>query len=203
MNIGLFGGTFDPIHTGHLIVAEDVRLKLALDRVLFIPAGQPWLKMEREITPGEHRLEMVKLATDSNPHFEVSGIELERPGPTYSVDTVSALRAELGPGIDLFFIIGFDALSELPVWKESSQLLELCRIVAMRRPGHDKLDWRSLEQVLPAVSSRVDVVDVPQIEISSTGIRERVARGLSLRYLVTETVEHYIQEHQFYTTSGG
>ncbi len=203
MNIGLLGGTFDPIHTGHLIIAEDLRLKLALSQVLFIPARHPWLKMERAITPGEHRLEMVKLAIGSNPHFEASTIELERPGLTYSVDTVSALKAELDPGAALFFIVGFDVLFELPVWKEPARLIEMCRIVAVRRPGHAELDWRSLEQALPAVSSRIEVLDAPLIEISSTQIRERVAQGMSIRYLVPEAVERYILEHKLYSISGG
>jgi nicotinate-nucleotide adenylyltransferase len=199
MKIGLLGGTFDPIHMGHLVIAEEVRLKLALDEVLFIPAGQPWLKSERRVAPGEHRLEMLKLAIGSNPHFKVSTIELERPSASYSVDTVLALKDELGAEVELYFIAGFDALAELPIWKEPSRLLELCQIVAVRRPGYAELDWRSLEQAIPGVSSRVVVVDVPQIDISSTQIRERAAEGLSIRYLVPEAVEGYILKHRLYT----
>jgi nicotinate-nucleotide adenylyltransferase len=199
MNIGLLGGTFDPIHVGHLIIAEEVRLKLALDEVLFIPTGQPWLKSERSLASGEHRLEMLKLAISSNPHFKVSSIELERPGPSYSVDTVSALKDELGAGVELYFIVGFDAFAELPIWKEPSRLLDLCHVVGLRRPGYAELDWGSLEQAIPGVSSRVTVVDVPQIDISSTQIRERVAKGLSIRYLVPEAVEGYISKNRLYT----
>ena len=199
MKIGLLGGTFDPIHMGHLIIAEEVRLKLALDEVLFIPAGQPWLKSERRVAPGEHRLEMLKLAIGPNPHFKVSTIELERPSPSYSVDTVSALQDELGAEVELYFIIGFDALAELPIWKEPSRLLGLCQIVAVGRPGYAELDWRSLEQSIPGISSRVVVVDVPQIDISSTQIRERVAEGLSISHLVPEAVERYILKHRLYT----
>jgi nicotinate-nucleotide adenylyltransferase len=199
MKIGLLGGTFDPIHMGHLAIAEEVRLKLALDEVLFIPAGQPWLKGERRVAPGEHRLEMLKLAIGPNPHFKISTIELERPSPSYSVDTVSALRDELGAEVELYFIVGFDALAELPIWKEPSRLLDLCHVVAVRRPGYAELDWRSLEQSIPGVSSRVVVVDVPQVDISSTQIREQVAEGLSIRDLVPEAVERYILKHRLYT----
>jgi nicotinate-nucleotide adenylyltransferase len=199
MKIGLLGGTFDPIHMGHLVIAEEVRLKLALDDVLFIPAGQPWLKSERRVAPGEHRLEMLKLAIGPNPHFKVSTIELERPSPSYSVDTVSALRDELGADVELYFIVGFDALAELPIWKEPSRLLDLCHIVAVRRPGYAELDWRSLEQAIPGISSRVVVVDVSQIDISSTHIRERVAEGLSISHLVPEAVEGYILKNRLYT----
>jgi nicotinate-nucleotide adenylyltransferase len=199
MKIGLLGGTFDPIHVGHLIIAEEVRLKLDLNEVLFIPAGQPWLKSKRSMAPAEHRLEMLKLAIVSNPHFKVSTIELKRPGPSYSVDTISALRDELGAEAELFFIVGFDALAELPIWKEPSRLLGMCQVVGVRRPGYAELDWHSLEQAIPGVSSRVIVVEVPQIDISSTQIRQRVADGLSIRHLVPEAVERYILEHRLYT----
>ncbi len=199
MNIGLFGGTFDPIHVGHLIIAEEVRLKLALDEVLFVPTGQPWLKSERTVASGEHRLEMLKLAISSNPHFKVSTVELERPGASYSVDTVSALKDELGAEVQLYFIVGFDALGELPIWKEPSRLLDLCQVVGVSRPGYAELDWGSLERAIPGVSSRVIVVDVPQIDISSTQIRERVAKGLSIHHLVPEAVERYISKNRLYT----
>jgi nicotinate-nucleotide adenylyltransferase len=199
MNIGLLGGTFDPIHVGHLIIAEEVRLKLTLDEVLFIPTGQPWLKSERRVACGEHRLEMLQLAISSNPHFKVSTVELERPGASYSVDTVSALKDELGAEVELYFIVGFDAFAELPIWREPSRLLDLCQVVGVRRPGYAELDWRSLEQAIPGISSRVLVVDVPQIDISSSQIRERAAKGLSIRYLVPEAVEGYISKNRLYT----
>jgi nicotinate-nucleotide adenylyltransferase len=199
MKIGLLGGTFDPIHVGHLIIAEEVRLKLDLNEVLFIPAGQPWLKSKRSMAPAEHRLEMLKLAIVSNAHFKVSTIELKRPGPSYSVDTISALRDELGAEAELFFVVGFDALAELPMWKEPSRLVGMCQVVGVRRPGYAELDWHSLEQAIPGVWSRVMVVDVSQIDISSTQIRERVAKGLSIRPLVPEAVERYILEHRLYT----
>ncbi len=198
MKLGLLGGTFDPIHLGHLVIAEEVRLRLALDEVLFIPAGNPWLKNERIITPGGHRLEMVKLAISSNPYFKASDIELKRPAPSYSVDTVAALTEELGRDVGLYLIMGYDELSQLPLWREPRQLAEMCHIVGVRRPGYAELDWHSLEQGIGGISSRIIVLDVPQIDISSTQIRQRVATGLSISYLVPEAVERYILEHGLY-----
>jgi nicotinate-nucleotide adenylyltransferase len=198
MKLGLLGGTFDPIHVGHLVIAKEVRLRLALSEILFIPAGNPWLKSERTITPGEHRLEMVRLAISSHPHFTVSDIELKRPGPSYSVDTVSALREELGRDVGLYLIIGYDELSELSLWKEPVRLAEMCHIVGVKRPGYAKLNWHSLEQAVGGISSRVIVLDVPQLDVSSTQIRQRIATGLSIRYLVPEAVERYILEHGLY-----
>jgi nicotinate-nucleotide adenylyltransferase len=140
---------------------------------------------------------MLRLATASNPYFRVSTIELERPGPSYSVDTVSQIRNELGSEDGLYFIVGYDELSELPLWKEPSRLLEFCQIAVVGRPGY-KLDWHSVEGALPGISSRVVTLDVPQLEVSSTEIRGRVAAGLSIRYLVPEAVEGYIREHGLY-----
>jgi nicotinate-nucleotide adenylyltransferase len=202
MKEGILGGTFDPIHIGHLIIAEEVRLRLELDEVLFIPAGEPWLKSERTLSSGEHRLEMVKLAIGTNPYFKPCTIELERPGPSYSVDTVSALRGELSSEVQLYFVVGFDSLAELPLWKEPERLVSLCHIVAVRRPGFE-LDWHHLEQAIPGLSSQVMIMDVPQIEISSTEIRQRVRNGTSIRYLVPEAVERYMLEQGLYTKVGG
>lgn len=196
--VGVLGGTFDPIHLGHLIIAEHVREKLSLAKVLFVPAGKPWLKEGSAIAAGQHRLEMVRLATASNPRFEVSTLDLERPGPTYSVDTVADLQSQLGPGTRLYFLVGMDALAGLPSWKEPRRLVERCQMVAVRRPGHEQLDWRALEAVVPGARKRIQVVDAPLIDISATDIRERVARGLSIRYLVPELVERYIAQHRLY-----
>lgn len=201
LKVGVLGGTFDPIHLGHLIIAETVRHKLALEEVLFVPAGQPWLKGS-VVTEAEHRLEMVVLATASNPHFTVSTIDLERPGPTYSVDTVTELRAGLGAGAKLYFIVGLDAVKELPTWRSPARLMESCQIVAVRRPGHGALDMRSLESGVPGASEHITPVDVPQVDISATEIRRRVSRGMSIRYLVPETVEEYIATHGLYAQGG-
>jgi len=198
MEIGLLGGTFDPVHLGHLIIAEEVRRKLGLAKIVFIPAGQPWLKVDRMISHGEHRLAMVRLAIDSNPYLEVSLAELERSGPSYSVDTVSALRKEHGPEVGLYFIIGPDALSELHRWKAPARLAELCWLVAVGRPNSVKADLRELEVAIPAIRSRIKCIDVPEIGISSTEIRERVRAGASIRYLVPPEVERYIYEQELY-----
>jgi nicotinate-nucleotide adenylyltransferase len=196
--LGVLGGTFDPIHLGHLVIAEEVRQKVGLSEVLFVPAGQPWLKGARDISAAEHRLEMVLLATASNPDFSVSTIELERDGPSYSIDTVIDLKAGLGAGVRLYLIVGFDALAELPLWKNPKRLVELCQIIGVGRPGHAGFDLRSLESAIPGVSERIVMVDVSQIAISGTEIRRRVSRGLSVRDLVPEAVERYIAEHKLY-----
>lgn len=198
MEIGLLGGTFDPIHLGHLIIAEAVRENLGLSRVLFVPAGQPWLKATREITAPEHRLKMVELAIESNPYFAVSTYELDRPGPSYSVDTVAFLRDEIGPDAGLYFIVGADALAELPRWKEPAKLAALCRIVGVGRPGAPKPDLPALEKAVPGVSTLINLLDVAQIGISSTKIRELVKNGRSIRYLVPLSVEEYIYENKLY-----
>ena len=195
--MGVLGGTFDPIHLGHLIVAEDLREKLGLSEVLFIPAGRPWLKMKEEktISAAEHRLAMVRLAVASNHYFKVSTMEINRPGISYSIDTVLELKSELGAQTEIYFIVGPDALAELPKWKEPARLVEICRVVGIGRPGYTKANLRKLERSIPGASRRIMMVDVPQIDISSTEIRERIACGLSIRYLVPEAVEKYIAEH--------
>lgn len=200
--VGILGGTFDPIHLGHLIIAEEVRQSMGLDEVLFIPAGQPWLKGQRPLSAGEHRLQMVELAIASNPYFTVSTIELERLGPSYSVDTIIKLKDNLGVRVELFFVLGFDALALLPGWKEPERLLELCQVVGVGRPGYSEFALLSLEPIIPRASERIIIVDVPQMYISATDIRERVARGLSIRYLIPEAVERYIFEHRLYREGG-
>lgn len=199
MKIGLFGGTFDPVHLGHLIVAEEVRLALDLSKVLFIPAGEPWLKQYSVSAPAGRRVEMIRLAISTNPFFELSTIEIDRPGPTYTVDTVSSLRGVLGLQEDLFLVLGVDAVSQLPEWKEPGRLIRMCHLVAVSRPGCAPLDMPRLEAAIPGLSVRLTVLGAPLIDISSTKIRERVSRGLSIRYLVPEAVERYIMEHRLYS----
>ena len=141
---------------------------------------------------------MVRLAIGSNCEFEVSPIEVERPGASYSVDTIEALRKQLGTKVKLFFLLGSDALSEFPQWKEPSRLIQMCQLVAFSRPSSTRPSLSSLESAIPGISSHVTLIEVPQIDISSTQIRARVAQGLSIRYLVPETVERYIKEHGLY-----
>jgi len=201
MNTGVFGGTFDPIHLGHLAVAEEVRTSLGLAEVLFVPAGQPWLKADRSISPAKHRVEMVKLAIAGNPHFKLSSCEVDRPGPSYAVDTIDILHHQLGTEAKLFFLLGSDALSELPQWKEPSRLIQICHLVAFTRPGFALPPLEPLESAIPGLSQHVTFVEVPQIDISTPQIRNRVSRGASLHGLVPQAVERYILEQGLYLTT--
>jgi nicotinate-nucleotide adenylyltransferase len=196
VNIGVLGGTFDPIHIGHLVVAEEARIKLGLGEVLFVPAGQPWLKLDRDITPAVHRVEMVHLAIADNPHFKLCTLEVERHGPSYTVDTLTMLQKQLGSEASFFFILGRDTLAELPLWKEPKKVVQLCRLVVPPRLG--SRDLRHLEKAIPGLLDKVIQLDMPVIGISSSGIRQRIAQGLPIRYLVPEGVEEYIVEHELY-----
>ena len=198
MNIGVLGGTFDPIHTGHLIVAEEVRARLNLAVVLFVPAGQPWLKPDIPVSAAEHRVQMVRLAIADKPYFKLSTMEIERPGPSYTVDTIAELQKQLGAEDELFFILGWDSLAELPRWHEPSQLIKMCRLVAVPRPGYPHPRLKSLERALPGLAQNVMLMDKPEIDIDATEIRDRVARGLSVHHLVPEPVERYIKQHRLY-----
>jgi len=199
VNIGIMGGTFDPIHNGHLAMAEAVNSELGLAEVRFVPAGQPWLKVDSLVSPAEHRVQMVRLAIAGKPGFSLSTIEIDRPGTTYTVDSMAELRAQLGAGDDLFFILGWDSLVELPQWREPSRLVTLCRLVAVPRPGCPRPDLKALEAAIPGLSARVVLMDRPEIDISASEIRERVARGLPISHLVPEPVARYIREHRLYT----
>lgn len=197
--IGIMGGTFDPIHIGHLITAETIRVECHLDRVLFIPAGSPPHKQGQCITPGIHRYQMTVLATDSNPHFQVLPMEIDRSGLSYTIDTVRMLLDQFGADTELFCIIGADAIRDLLTWRELDTLLDLCWLVVASRPG-------SLEAIGPVISQlgekgreRILRLETPQMEISATLIRDRLRRGLSVRYLVSECVEEYIYKEALYT----
>lgn len=191
MNAGVLGGTFDPIHIGHLLLGEAAREELLLDKVIFIPAGNQWRKeqVDRDIAPAEHRLGMVRLAIAGNPAFEASAIEIEREGPSYSVDTLAALRGEM-PDARLWFIVGADALADMPNWYESERIFELASVCVAGRPGEDERTT--------AFRDRVTWLEMPEIEISSTAIRERVKSGRSVRYMVPDGVRDYISEHGLY-----
>jgi nicotinate-nucleotide adenylyltransferase len=199
VNIGVLGGTFDPIHIGHLVVAEEARIKFGLREVLFVPAGQPWLKLGRNITLAVHRVEMVRCAIADNPHFKLCTLEVERPGPSYTVDSLTMLQKQLGGEASLFFILGRDTLAELPLWKEPEKLVQLCRLVVAPRLGSK--DLKHLETAIPGLLDKVIQLDMPVIGISSSGIRQRIAQGLSIRYLVPAEVEKYITEQKIYPTS--
>ena len=199
MNIGVLGGTFDPIHIGHLVVAEEARIKVGFNEVLFVPAGQPLLKPDRNVTPADHRVEMVRCAIADNPHFKLCTLEVERPGPSYTVDTLTMLREQLGSEASLFFILGRDTLAELPSWKEPKKLVQLCRLVVAPRLGAK--DLKHLETEIPGLLDKVIQLDMPVIGISASGIRQRIAQGVSIRYLVPAEVEKYIAEQKVYPTS--
>ncbi|MBA7683487.1 Nicotinate-nucleotide adenylyltransferase [subsurface metagenome] len=200
MNIGVLGGTFDPIHMGHLIVAEGVKIQLDLAEILFVPAGQPWLKVNNYISPIKHRVQMVSLALASKPYFKLSTIEIERAGPSYTVDTIAELRSQIGTGDKLFFILGWDNLVQLPQWREPSRLVEMCPLVAVPRVGYPTPELSSLEAAIPGLSENTILLNTPQIDISASQIRDRVAQGLSIRNLVPEPVERYIAQHKLYVT---
>jgi len=201
LNIGILGGTFDPIHIGHLVVAEEARIKLGFDEVLFVPAGQPLLKPDRKISPADHRVQMVRRAIADNPHFRLCTIEVERPGPSYTVDTLTMLREQLGSEASLFLILGRDTLAELPSWKEPKKLVQLGRLVVAPRLGAK--DLQHLETEIPGLLDNVIQLDMPVIGISSSGIRQRIAQGLPIRYLVPPAVQKYIAKQKIYPVSEG
>ena len=193
--LGVMGGTFDPIHHGHLVTAEEARAQFSLDEVLFVPTGRPWMKAHDNVSPAEHRYLMTVIATASNPRFNVSRIEVDREGPTYAVDTLRQLQDEQGAGTELFFITGADAMLEILHWKEPEDLFELAHFIAATRPGYDLARFEA-EQ--PSRHQNVSVMNIPALAISSTDIRERVREGRPIRYLVPQGVESYIQKAWLY-----
>ena len=199
MDIGVLGGTFDPIHLGHLVVAEEMRDRLGLAEILFIPAGQPWLKVDSPILAAEHRVQMVRLALVGKPYFKLSTMEIERAGLSYTVDTIAELQGQLGVEDKLFFILGWDNLAQLPQWQEPSRLVKMCHLVAVPRVGYPAPDLALLEKSIPGLSQATIVLDTPWIDITASAIRNRVAQGLSIRDLVPEAVERYIRENGLYT----
>lgn len=185
------GGTFDPIHHGHLVAASEVAARFHLDEVVFVPTGQPWQKQVTEVTTAEHRYLMAVIATAANPRFTVSRVDIDRPGPTYTIDTLHDLRAQRGPDDEMFFITGADALAQILTWKSSDELFALAHFIGVTRPGH------ALSTAgLPA--DRVSLLEVPAMAISSTDIRERSRRGEPVWYLVPDGVVQYIAKHRLY-----
>jgi len=192
------GGTFDPIHNAHIAVAEEVRTRLDLNEVLFVPAGRPWLKEDSHVSPAEHRVKMVLLTIEGNPYFKLCTVEIDRDGHSYTVDTLAALQAQYSPEDKLFFMLGWDSLAQLPRWKEPSLMIKMCRLVAVPRPGYQLPDLESLEADIPGLSQSLIVLDSPEIDISATDIRDRVARGLSIQHLVPSPVARYITQNKLY-----
>ena len=198
MKIGILGGTFDPVHLGHLIIAEETMSALGLDRVIFVPAGDPWMKVGIPISPGPNRLAMVLDAVAGNPAFHVSPVELDRSGPSYTVDTLEELQEDYGSQTEYFFIIGADALMDFGQWRKPERVLELCTLAVVGRPAQEALDLSLLETNLPGIGNRVEIVYDVAISVSSTDIRDRIAEDRSIRYLVPPAVESYIREHGLY-----
>jgi nicotinate-nucleotide adenylyltransferase len=196
--IGIMGGTFDPIHTGHLATAEAVRVEYDLEKVLFIPAANPPHKQHFQVAKSLHRYIMTVMATHSNPHFYVSSIEIERPGLSYAIDTVLELISQYGVNTEFYFIVGSDTVSELPSWKDIGRLLEICHFIAANRPG----SAYALDDVIKLFGeqgyNRIHSLPTPELEISSTDIREKVRQGRSIKYIVPESVENYICKENLY-----
>jgi nicotinate-nucleotide adenylyltransferase len=187
------GGTFDPIHHGHLVAASEVQAWFGLDEVVFVPTGDPWQKSTRTVSPAEHRYLMTVIATAANPRFRVSRVDIDREGPTYTIDTLRDLREQL-PDAELYFITGADALTEIFTWRNAAQLFELAHFVGCTRPGY-RMDGATLTD-LPG--DRVTLVEIPALAISSTDCRSRAERGEPVWYLVPDGVVQYIAKHRLY-----
>ena len=188
--VGIMGGTFDPIHHGHLVAASEVATLYHLDEVIFVPTGEPWQKSERLVSPAEHRYLMAVIATASNPRFWVSRVDIDRAGPTYTIDTITDIATQR-PGAELFFITGADALAQILSWKKAEEALRMAHFVGVTRPGYDLSD-----EHLPSDSVRL--LDVPAMAISSSDCRKRVADGRPVWYLVPDGVVQYINKHHLY-----
>jgi nicotinate-nucleotide adenylyltransferase len=195
------GGTFDPIHNGHLVAAEEARYQFKLDKVIFMPSGRPPHKKASEVLPGEERYLMTVIATSSNPFFFVSRLEIERSGPSYTVDTVRQLHKEYGHS-KIYFISGADAVWEILTWKDPDKLAEYCTFIAATRPGYDLTKFKSLHASKQNSSAlkmpEVKIMEVPALAISSTDIRKRISQGQPIRYLLPEPVANYIEKRGFY-----
>jgi nicotinate-nucleotide adenylyltransferase len=199
--IGLYGGSFDPIHFGHLISARSIAEQIDLSRVVLVLSPRPPHKTGAQLTDAAHRLAMARLAVQGDSLFEVSDIELHRAGPSFTIDTVNAFRSQLGDAAELFWIIGADSLPELPTWRRVAELVQAAQIVTAKRPGARLPDPSTLERAVGATSAKALLdyyLDTPEIHISSTDIRRRIAAGRSIRYLLPDTVASYISAHGLY-----
>ena len=199
MKTGILGGTFDPIHNAHLVIAGEALTQLGLDEVIFIPTSHTPLKEDDIITPVEHRVRMLELAITGNHTFRMSRIEIDRAGISYTVDTIAGLKQSLGDDSELYFITGLDSLETLPKWKEPDRIIRMCRLVTVLRPGYDVPDINELEKGIPGIRESLIIIDDLAPDISATDIRKRVAAGLSISTLVPAAVETYIMQNGLYT----
>ena len=190
------GGTFDPVHHGHLVAASEVQSWFDLDEVIFVPTGEPWQKSQRVVSPAEHRYLMTVIATASNPRFKVSRVDIDRGGPTYTIDTLHDIAGAM-PDADLYFITGADALAEIFTWRDADELFELARFVGCTRPGYE-MNPSTLGEI---PGDRVTILEIPALAISSTECRERRAKGEPVWYLVPDGVVQYIAKHDLYAPS--
>jgi nicotinate-nucleotide adenylyltransferase len=197
LRLGIMGGTFDPIHFGHLVTAEEALVQFNLDKVVFMPTGHPARKTDENVSAPEHRYIMTALATATNPDFEVSRMEVDRPGLTYTSDTLRSLRDEYGPETSLFFITGADAVWEIVTWKDAHEFPSMCTFIAATRPGYD-LEAARREHAEALAAIDIEFIEVPALAISSTDLRKRVRAGRPIRYLLPETVEAYIEKYGLY-----
>lgn len=195
--IGLFGGTFDPPHLGHLILASEAQSQLELDRLLWILTPEPPHKLDQRITPTEHRLAMVNLAIGDNPLFELSRVELDRPGPHYTLNTIR-LIAEQNPGAEIILIIGGDSLRDLPTWREPREIVAACHEIGVMKRPHENAVLDELERDLPGIRAKIRYVDTPLLEIASRELRNRIAEGRSVRYYLPTSVREYIEQKRLY-----
>lgn len=195
--LGIMGGTFDPIHIGHLACAEQAREAYGLDAVVFVPAGVPVYKKNAGVTPAAHRLAMCRLATRGNDSFDVSSLEIDRGGDTYTVDTLRQLRCHYPGNVELFFITGADAVRDIVKWRESAQVARLARFIAVTRPGY-ALDQVRLDLDQAQQHFQIDYLEVTSLAVSSSGLRQRVREGRSIRYLTMDAVRRYIESEQLY-----
>lgn len=201
MRLGVIGGTFDPPHYGHLALAESARVQLGLARVLFVPAGEPPHKPARPITAGHHRAAMVEMSIADNPAFALSRVDLDRPGPHYTVDSLALLQRQ-HPEAVLYFLIGGDSLAQFITWRDPAGIVRQAWLAVMERPGYEP-DLGELEQAVPGLRERLVWLDVPRLAISASDLRRRVGQGLPIRYLVPLSVEAYVREHGLYRVASG
>ena len=200
LKIGIMGGTFDPVHYGHLVTAEAVREKFILDQVIFVPVGNPPHKIGQKVTDKKDRYAMTLLATATNPYFDVSREEIDRKGYTYTIDTIISFQKRFDGKAQFYFITGADALNQILTWKHTEQLFKMCEFIAVTRPGYRPDDlFQDIEYLRANFESKIHFMEVPAFEISSTDIRKRVEGNISIKYLLPESIEAYIYKHGLYS----
>jgi nicotinate-nucleotide adenylyltransferase len=186
------------VHNGHLAIALEARKALGLEEVVLLPAGQPMSKVNKTITAAAHRINMLRLAVKGRRGLAVSTLEIERTGPTFTIDTIRAIQRRYADKTEIFFIMGWDSLEQLPLWREPARLVEMCILVAVPRPGYGRPDMKGLEKKIPGISKKVIILEKPVVDVSATVVREKAARGESIDKMVPKKVAEYIREHKLY-----